>query len=205
VIHVDRQPEPVDFDANVRQKGRRWLAKHPNALAKDFRPYWRRCIPGMLRCYARRCAYTALRIKPGTGVPHVDHFLPKSKCKAAAYEWSNYRLACKVVNDHKGVREDILDPFEVGDGWFRLELVALQGLPAPDLDPDLRRKVESTIDALKLNEDPSLCDARIEYYEDWVGNEISLRHLRTHFPFLAKELVRQGLVDESDDQEATSP
>ena len=48
--------------------------------------------------------------------------LPKSTRWRDVYEWLNYRLACSRMNSRKGVMPNILDPFEVENEWFVLEL-----------------------------------------------------------------------------------
>ena len=92
--------------------------------------------------------------------------VPKSKEWDQVYEWHNYRLACSLMNARKGDAASVLDPFEVEDGWFLLELVAFQVLPADDLDDPTAVAVEDTIKRLGLN-DGECCDAREEYAEDY--------------------------------------
>ena len=43
------------------------------------------------------------------------------------YEWANYRLACSLMNARKDAIASVLDPFEIEDGWFALELVGVPG------------------------------------------------------------------------------
>lgn len=45
-------------------------------------------------------------------------------------------MACSRLNARKRDFTDILDPFEVQTGWFQLELVGFQVLPAPKLDAE---------------------------------------------------------------------
>jgi hypothetical protein len=107
------------------------------------------------------------------------------------------------MNARKGVFEDVLDPFEVEDGWFTLELSSLEVLPNPDLAAPLREAVERTIDRLRLN-DAQCIKARAEHYDAYLENSrdplsgISFRQLRRWNPFVAKELLRQGVVAADD-------
>ncbi len=125
----------------------------------------------------------------------MDHLLPKSKHRQQAYEWSNYRLACVRMNSRKNDLEDVLDPFDVEDGWFALELTTLQVTPAEGLPEPLRQRVQNTIDRLDLN-DKEFIEARAAHYEAFQSGDVQFRHVHKHCPFLAKELIRQGLVRE---------
>jgi hypothetical protein len=189
MIHVEPQPEPPDFDAKVRQPGRADLASPEGEL----RPLWRHCATQLWEAYKGVCAYSSLHIPRGTGALSVDHLLPKSKRRELAYEWRNYRLACVRMNARKNDLEDVLDPFEVRDGWFALELSTLEVIPGDGLPEALRAQVQKTIDRLDLNDD-EFVRAREGYYMAWRDGDLQFRYLRKHFPFLAKELLRQGVV-----------
>ena len=93
------------------------------------------------------------QVEPITGSDTVDHYIPKSLDVRSAYEWSNYRFACARMNARKGVAAEVLDPFEVQDGWFQLELVRFQLLPAPGLPSELVARIETTIQLLGLNDE----------------------------------------------------
>ena len=185
MIHVDLQPEPSDFDERVRQPGRRALAEGTRPLP----PYWRECLPQLYERYRGICAYLCIRIPRGTGARSVDHLLPKSKRPDRAYEWDNYRLASALMNARKHDFEDVLDPFEIPDGWFVLELSFLQVMPSPSLDPATRAKVQATIDRLGLN-DKECTDARVEVYELY-REGATLEQLAYLSPFIAQEVARQ--------------
>jgi hypothetical protein len=191
VIHVEPQPEPPDFDAKVRQPGRAELASQEGEL----RPHWQHCAIQLWEAYRGVCAYSSLYIPRGTGARSVDHLLPKSKRRELTYEWSNYRLACIRMNSRKNDLEEVLDPFKVEDGWFALELSTLQVIPGEGLLGQMRQRVQDTIDRLDLNDDEFI-QARAAHYEAFRSGEVQFRHIRKHCPFLAKELVRQGLVSE---------
>lgn len=188
MIHVEPQPEPADFDARVRQKGQEDVQG-----TDELRPHWRHCIPQLWQAYRGICAYSCLHIPRGTGAMSVDHLLPKSKQRALAYEWNNYRLACSRMNARKNAFEDVLDPFEVQDGWFALDLSTLQVTPGAGLPALVQQRVQDTIDRLDLNDDEFIT-ARTAYYDSYRDGDLTFRHLRKHFPFLAMELIRQGLA-----------
>src|SRR5208283_4709035 len=143
------------------------------------------------------CAYMCVFIEPVTGVPTVDHMLPKSMVWELVYEWANYRLACSLVNTWKGDVLYVLDPFHVETGWFELELVGFQLKANDKLQPNISALVNRTITRLRLN-DKQCRDLR-EYYsaEYWTGR-ITHEHLQSRAPFIAMELRRQGRLREVD-------
>ena len=211
MIPVKSAPEPPDFDRTVRQPGLRAIAElvgeapqrragKPFGHVADFRnmipaasfpPYWREALDDLQAAYDRVCAYLCVRISTD---PSVDHYVAKSRRWDLVYEWSNYRLACAAMNSYKGESGDVLDPFELQDGWFALELVEFQVVPGAgltDSDVDL---VRATIGRLHLNV-PRFCRIRAEYAEARWSGDITDDYLARHSPFVARELHRQGRVD----------
>ncbi len=89
----------------------------------------------------------------------------------------------------------MLDPFEITDGWFRLELVGFQALPATELPRQIRMQVEQTIDRLGLNNFRRSRERDAEKY--WSRN-ISLVTLTVESPFVARELRRQNRLNPGD-------
>ena len=146
MIPVTPAPPPPDFDANVRQPGLLAIAQlvgealprtagRPYAQiaasreeipAAAFPPLWRKATGDLLQRYNRICSYLCLYIPGGTGAPGVDHMIAKSTRWDQVYEWSNYRLACSLMNSRKGAVASVLDPFDAEDGWFALELIGFQ-------------------------------------------------------------------------------
>jgi len=154
-------------------------------------------LPEMLHAYARLCAYTSLYIERVTGAPSVDHVLPKSQRWDRVYAWDNYRLACALMNTHKGAWDDVLDPFEVVDGWFALEFVECQVIAQPGLDGARTAQVCASIERLGLNDAECLA-ARREYVESYEQGDIRLDYLRRRAPFIALEMRRQGRLRPED-------
>lgn len=179
MIRVEPQPEPPDFDAKVRQPGlsalaelvgqpktierrgpsRKKLAERVEDLAPDaLPPFWRHCLPQLAEAYRRICAYSCHYVERTTGHGTVDHFVPKSRDARMAYDWANYRFACGRMNARKGVAATVLDPFEVQDGWFQVELVRFQLRAAPGLPVELVARIDETIAILSLNDETFLED-----------------------------------------------
>lgn len=214
MIRVEPAPEPADFDSKVRQPGLRAIAEmtgspglprrrgrprevvaaSPDGIpAHKFPPFWTAALPELLEGYGRVCAYMSFYIERVTGAASVDHLLPKSVDWREIYEWRNYRLACSLMNSRKNDYQDVLDPFEIEDGWFRLELVGYQVIPAHGLPAVIHEQVQATIDRLKLN-DYECLKLREEYAEDYYRGNISFGHLEQRAPFLAREIEIAGKV-----------
>jgi 5-methylcytosine-specific restriction endonuclease McrA len=223
VIRVEEQPAPEDFDTKVRAPGLSALAEltggkptitrrgpkrsqlivagKPVTRAEDIPPgklpeFWTRALDDLLERYERRCAYACVYIERVSGAATVDHWEPKSKDPRLAYEWSNFRLACSLMNARKGVHTNIVDPFKVEDGWFELELVDFGVIPGHALRGPQRATVENTIDEFQLN-----ChecrQLRGEYASAYWEREIRLGYLERRAPFVARELRRQGRLHET--------
>ena len=154
-------------------------------------------LPELLTRYERICSYLCLYIPRGTGAPSVDHMIAKSMRWDHVYEWRNYRLACSLMNSRKHALASVLDPFEIEDRWFALELVEFQVVPGEALPLDLVGAAEVTIERLRLN-DMECCNARLEFAEDYLNGEIRIDYLTRHAPFVAGELRRQGRLREED-------
>lgn len=199
MIPVTPQPEPEDFDTEVRQKGLRWLAKHDIDITvalppRQFLPFlWRDCMDELHRRYGGVCAYLAVFIERTTGAGSVDHFLPKSLRPDLLYEWCNYRLACSAINSRKRNFTDVLDPFEVKDDWFYLEFVSGYIFPNPQLPASLQQKIQATIDRLKLDS-PANREMRADHYLSYCEGQITKEYLKGYSPFVWKEADRQGLL-----------
>ena len=196
MIRVQQQPEPPEFDRLVRQPGLGFLQgnMHPTNSQWKSHSYWRNIITQLRDCYEQICAYCCHWIPPDTGSNTVEHFLSKDKYPKQAYEWNNYRLVSGTLNGQKGIREDILDPFRIQNGWFVIDFPSLLVKPAQELEPVLYQSVQITIDALRLNDEGTCLQGRWAYIRDYCLSEIHFYHLSKKAPFIALELQRQGLV-----------
>ena len=215
MIHVERVDEPATFRTAVRipglraidemiglkpkrTAGRRFKKRattRETIPAEAFPSYWTEALDDLMKAYNQICAFTCFRIHEVTGWRSVDHFAPKSRNWNEVYEWTNYRLACGPLNARKKYFTNILDPFEIVDGWFQLELVAFQVLPNPTLDDVLAQKVRNTIETLGLNDFRASRERDVERY--W-NKDVSLRALVEESPFVAKELHRQSRLNSGD-------
>lgn len=198
MIPVTLQPEPADFDQNVRQPGQDWLASHgipfnaPPPKSSRLPNYWTRSNKQLWEAYAGVCAYLAIYFEWVTGAASTDHFVAKSRHAGDAYEWSNYRLSCLGPNRNKGRFDDVLDPIGLQPDTFVLNLASGEISPNPSLDAAQRSAARKTIKRLKLDSpDHNIMRARhfSRYLRD--KDELTLKELS---PFVRYEAQRQGLL-----------
>jgi hypothetical protein len=192
MIRVVLAPEYPNLGGEGRAPGAAFLAECPNPNSKQFnkKNFWIRAAKELHAAYSGICAYTAMYL-PEQG--SVDHFRPKSTFPLLAYEWDNFRLASGRVNTSKGNQADVIDPFEVENDWFYLDIPACLLRPNPNLDRPTRNRINGTINSLRLNQDDNYVQERCNILIDFACGEISEGFLRRRYPFLSKEVIRQGL------------
>ena len=140
--------------------------------------------------YNSICAYSACWIPTDYT---VDHFLPRTHYPRLAYEWDNNRLSCARINQKKGDKIGILDPFSIKPGWFVLDCASFYVHPGEALQMALVGQIRYTIDTLDLNCD-SLVEMRFNVTRDYSQGNINLVFLQSRYPFVGLELRRQNLV-----------
>lgn len=192
MIHVDPRPEYPEFDQQVRQPGRLFLARvsSPNSAQFSRNNFWTRASRELHSAYSGICAYTCMYlVKPES----IDHFIPKAIRPDLAYEWSNFRLAAARINVRKGNNTNLLDPFLVQNGWFTLEFPSCLVKPAEGIPPALRAQINTTITGLGLNQDEDYVQERCSIVLMYADGDISFEFLKRRYPFIAAELERQDL------------
>ena len=194
MIKVSQQAEYPAFDRSVRQPGLAFLRQTPRPTSRQFnrRNYWNRALTELHAAYAGICAYTAMYL-PDRGT--VDHFFPKGTFPRLAYEWTNYRLSSGRVNGFKGKSTDVLDPFQIGDDWFHLDVPSCLIRANGQLGPDLKAQIHTTIDILRLNSDDTYVQERCNILVAFAKDEIKFDFLNNRYPFLAREVIRLDIVD----------
>jgi uncharacterized protein (TIGR02646 family) len=199
LIPVKAAPEPASFDAAVRQPGNEWLRDQgidPASMLPtgvELRPFWRACLDDLHAQYRGICAYLCVYIERQAGGATVDHFVPKSQRASLAYEWSNYRLACSIMNARKGIFDTVLDPFELVEGTFHLEFVTGRIYVNPALAPHDQQRAQETIDRLDLDS-PGNRELRIRHFWQYVEYGRPEQFLKDYSPFVWTEAHRQGLL-----------
>src|SRR6185436_2770195 len=171
------------------------LARTPVPTTWRNREYWTAAIPDLRAAYNATCCYSAEWIPPLTGNSSVDHFHPRSVRPDLAYEWSNFRLAAARLNARKGATEGILDPFTIGDEWFAIDFPSLLVRAGSALPPQFRAAFDLTVATLRLNDEISV-ESRMRWLRAYCEYRMTFDYLMESAPFLARELQRQGLIDD---------
>jgi len=199
MIPVTRQPEPVNFDRDVRQKGLAWIKKRnlpktgPPPANTPFQSYWTKITEQIHERYEGVCAYYSCYIHLSSGAVTTDHFVPKTKETSLVYEWSNYRLASLGANRLKRDFMDVLDPFSIQPETFHLHLLSGKVFVNPNagFDAQYISLAESTIARLQLNSHSNR-NMRLDFINQYISGEFTSPHLLRVNPFVYFEMQRQG-------------
>lgn len=171
--------------------------------------YWTRAMPALYAAYGGYCAYHARYVKRIDN-PTTDHFMALKSgtgnlpALMLAYTWSNYRLAGLQINAIKAALSDVLDPFEIGEGWFALNLGNFKTVVGPQAPEDQVEAIQTTITRLHLDRGVIVESRRQMAQEYWAPPTgkppLPFWYLEQKEPFLARELRRQGRIRPGDDE-----
>jgi hypothetical protein len=183
-------PEPATFDRDCRQKGRSWIQSQ-QVLPERPKDLWSPFRPELRRGFGCRCGYYAMYLHDG----QIDHFTSWNTCRTnntpeLAYDWGNFRFVDGALNSSKRTLDgQLLDPFEVGDDWFEIELPSLLlrpvGVPSERIDA-----ARLTLERLGLDQGSRALELRWEWYDFHQRNELSLDGLRSVAPLVARAVDR---------------
>ena len=188
MIPVVASDEPADFDETVRKKGQAWLDVHPEQTKRPP-AYWDACASAVADAFAGRCGWAGM-YDPTGGT--VDHFYSWKNFPYLAYEWENYRFACATINSSKKDIDDaVLDPCEIGEGWFEVILPSLQLVLTDSVPENFRVKAEFTLKRLKLDRGERILKWRLGWYQMYQQGRLDLEGLRMVAPLLASALEKQ--------------
>lgn len=185
-----RMPDEPDEFKRYRESGNHWLNEPPGELPKGDTQHWRRFMRELRAGFRSLCSYGALWEANGT----VDHFLSQKNHRGQIFEWGNYRYASGWVNSSKKDKHDgkLLDPLEVGEGWFELDLPSYQlRLKREAIPADVLPRAEETMRVLKLADRENLVAVRQEWHRMYLDGELTLEGLRKKAPLLAAAVERQ--------------
>lgn len=143
MIPVKPAPEPSKFNKKVREPGRDFLKNLgitkqgdvADNIPWDKARFWAKCYKELDSAYNYICCYVGMRINNSSNrfeSHSVERFIPKSINPWLAYEWDNYRLACRKANSDRD-KKPVIDPFLVGPDDFRLDLFTQKLFPNPIL------------------------------------------------------------------------
>ncbi len=182
--------EPKAFDKRCRQKGNAWLLDNPEA--KRPRDLWSPFRLELATGFMERCGYAAVYLTSGT----VDHGVSWHEDPTLAYEWSNYRYVDGWINSSKSKLKsaDLLDPFEVGEGWFEILLPSLQLVATDAIPEEYRERAENTLRKLPIRDDERVLRVRrkwLSLYE----NGLDLEILREMAPLIAAAVEKKQALE----------
>lgn len=181
MIPVGKVKKPKSFDKEVKTPGDAWLAANPKAVRP--KALWGPFTSDLADGFANLCGYAAM-FDPTGGT--VDHYLSFKNHPHLAYDWGNYRFASGTLNASKRNADDkVLDPHEVGPGWFEVLLPSLQ-LVVTDAVPQIHRaRAEFTLIRLKLRDGERVLRWRKAWYDMYLGGKLNLAGLRDVAPLVA--------------------
>lgn len=188
VVPCSPADEPAEFVAKVRRPGRKWLRDNPRHPGRPP-AYWRACNPELAEAFEQRCAYTAMFLgAPGT----ADHFVSLDEDRNLAYEWSNLRYSAAWLNSRKQDLKSslLLDPFEVGQGWFERHLPSLQLQVSSRCPSRYRQRAKDTLRLLGLDHDERVVRYRRQWLREYEERDISLDYLERKAPLVAQAVRR---------------
>lgn len=188
--------EPPTFDERVRKRGAEWLKNNPRPPKKPgtcWRPYdyWSEFRSELADAFKQLCAYGAMYEPNGT----VDHFTSCDTDENLAYEWNNYRFVTQVINSSKKNADNLLDPCDVCDGWFEVQIPSMQLIITDKVPQDKRAVAEYTVKRLKLN-GRTMKRQRASWYEEhqhFQNKADALGLLSRKAPLIARAIENQVL------------
>lgn len=121
----------------------------------------------------------------------VDHYLSFTSRPELAYEWTNYRYASSILNSSKRTSE-VLDPYRVGDGWFRILLPSLQLEMTPKVPEELRELANHTLKQLHLRDGERIIRWRRAWYKMYLDKKLTLEGLEDVAPLIAEAVRAQA-------------
>ncbi|MFT3769904.1 MAG: hypothetical protein QM820_31120 [Minicystis sp.] len=192
---MSRKKAPRGFNQRVRRPGDRWLAEHPEATRVP--PYWSRVRAQVIAAFEERCAYTAMWLSHDG---EIDHFISIHEDRRKAYRWSNLRYAASWFNSSKQnvPSTQILDPFEVGDGWFEIVLPSLELVVTDQCPESLRSKARFMLDRLGLAKGERVMRSRARFYAIYNPNDpATLAFLDQFAPLIARAIRKQQATQPS--------
>ena len=128
----------------------------------------------------------------------VDHFLSVKHHRHLAYDWGNYRFASATMNASKQSADAaLLDPYQVGDGWFEIVLPSLQMRVSDAVPAAMKAEAEYTLQRLKLRDGECVIRWRQSWYSLYCSGGLTLDGLRQVAPLLASAVAAAALSSRS--------
>lgn len=198
MINVIAPLPPAHYHAQVRVPGLAFLAGTPQPTRHDWsvHRYWKEVHEDLYLSLGGICSYCATftpRRRGTSGVDHtsIDHFIPKAKNHALAYEWSNFRLCRARLNNRKDNFQDVTDPYLISTGEFCLDFFNFSIYPKASLTVQKKNEIAQCLTRLELNTDDLYVNERARAVYSYVENKLSSQDLKKFFPFIASEMDSQ--------------
>ena len=187
--------EPEEFNEKVRKKGKNYLKRVKNPTTKQWKThsYWLNVKNDLRDAFKSVCAYSCHWVSDDTGWATCDHYIDKFSEPNLAYEWTNYRFVCGVLNGRKK-NESIIDPVNMMAGTFIIDFPSLLVKPSDSLEESEYKHAISTINILGLNSESTCLKSRFTHLMEYSNNCINDDYLSRHAPFIFSELTRQHLL-----------
>lgn len=177
--------KPASFEPRCGDLGRKWLSANPTS--EKMPAYWTAFQPELADGFYQRCGWWAMWIADGA----VDHFLSRKNHRHLAYTWDNYRYIAGTVNSSKKALDDqVLDPFEIEDGWFEVLLPSMQLVPTLTLPAVLAAKAAFTLKKLHLENGTKVRRCRSKWYQAYKAGNLSMAGLEDFAPLLAESVKK---------------
>ncbi|MBF0164770.1 MAG: hypothetical protein HQM01_09785 [Magnetococcales bacterium] len=178
-------PKPEGFEARVEVRGAAWLANNATGRPKD---YWSEFRFQLADAFGLLCGYSAMYEPNGT----VDHFVSCDEDRAMAYVWSNYRYCAGWINSSKQNLQShqVIDPFDVEDGWFEVQLPSMQLVVTDRLPEAYRERAKVMLGRLHLGNDERVLRLRREWLRMYEAG-LPLVELEKKAPLIARAVRKQ--------------
>ena len=96
------------------------------------------------------------------------------------------------LNNRKSNHNDVIDPFTLPNRWFTLDFRSFLVRPNGALSGSKKRKVQRTLDRLKLNTDNDYVQERINVVREYCLGNYTLDIIEEFWPFIAREMRAQN-------------
>jgi hypothetical protein len=187
MIPVNEVATPAGFKKKAKLPGEAWLKANPGAIRP--KAFWIPFTPKLAEGFDHLCGYAAM-LDPTGGT--VDHFISFKNRPDLAYEWSNYRFASGPLNSSKrNADAAVLDPYDVGVGWFEIILPSLQLRLTSQVPAAYKAKAEYTLNRLQLRDGERVIRWRWAWYELYLQGKLSIDGLRQVAPLIAAAVDKQ--------------
>lgn len=124
----------------------------------------------------------------------TEHYVPVATLKETgqddrAYDWDNLRYADGWINQKK-LTAKVLDPFDVEDGWFEINLPSMQLLPTNNIPLDNRELAAFTLKRLGLRDHEVIVRFRKEWFDMYRKGKLTIDGLKDVAPLIALAVER---------------